>query len=155
MKKKLAKGTRVEFKPSATGLNMYFGGVYPPIGTKGSVMIDDGGPPDDLGRWVGVRWDVPFPDGHDLSGLCEFGYGYWVIAADLKLLAQNYAKKKSPFEIEMDRLKEVKYNLERGKVIKGTAAPKDGETYVVVCEKLEKMKLKKAGSNWRRTVRGR
>lgn len=50
-----------------------------PKNTQGVIAIIDS-------NAVGVVWDIKFDGGHDLGGLCEYGYGWWVNADDLNLV---------------------------------------------------------------------
>lgn len=43
------------------------------VGCRGVIMVISNGYPN-----VGIKFDNKFNNGHDLDGLCEDGYGYWV-----------------------------------------------------------------------------
>ncbi|XP_023519528.1 uncharacterized protein LOC111782918 isoform X1 [Cucurbita pepo subsp. pepo] len=76
-------GDRVKFIGSASG------GIYPatsptrgpPNGTRGKVVLTF----DNSSSKIGVKFDKLIPDGVDLGGYCEGGYGYFCYATDLRL----------------------------------------------------------------------
>lgn len=59
-----------------------------PSGLTGTVIADGDGYFD---NGVGVRWDVPEPYRyfHSCGGLCEYGYGYFVLEMDLIKLQED------------------------------------------------------------------
>ncbi|XP_022994317.1 uncharacterized protein LOC111490081 isoform X2 [Cucurbita maxima] len=77
-------GDRVRFIGSASG------GIYPttspsrgpPNGTRGKVVLTFD---NNTSSKIGVRFDKLIPDGVDLGGYCEGGYGYFCYATDLRL----------------------------------------------------------------------
>ncbi|XP_022137416.1 uncharacterized protein LOC111008871 isoform X3 [Momordica charantia] len=77
-------GDRVRFIGSASG------GIYPttspsrgpPNGTRGKVVLTFDS---NSSSKVGVKFDKLIPDGVDLGGYCEGGYGYFCNVADLRL----------------------------------------------------------------------
>ncbi|XP_023542560.1 uncharacterized protein LOC111802436 isoform X2 [Cucurbita pepo subsp. pepo] len=77
-------GDRVRFIGSASG------GIYPttspsrgpPNGTRGKVVLTFD---NNTSSKIGVKFDKLIPDGVDLGGYCEGGYGYFCYATDLRL----------------------------------------------------------------------
>ncbi|CAK9327223.1 unnamed protein product [Citrullus colocynthis] len=77
-------GDRVRFIGSASG------GIYPttspsrgpPNGTRGKVVLTFD---NNSSSKIGVKFDKLIPDGVDLGGYCEGGYGYFCNATDLRL----------------------------------------------------------------------
>jgi len=60
-------------------VNYPFESDYIVAGDLGTVCdFDDDG-------YIGVAWDKPLPEGHDCSGNCEHGYGWYVHELDVKL----------------------------------------------------------------------
>lgn len=51
----------------------YFGSQGPHVGDVGTVRAF-------AGKDIGVDFDNPVSDGHDLGGHCERGYGWWCLA---------------------------------------------------------------------------
>lgn len=64
------------------------------------VIIEEGRLP------VGVRWDHCFETGHDCSGYCDFGHGWFVNECDIELVAEGVVIDVSASDID-DLLAEV------------------------------------------------
>lgn len=64
-------------------------GIYPGLEGKTATVIV---PIDDFCDDLGVKFDLPFPEGHNLGGCCEDGYGWYLPPKILERCLNNKAE---------------------------------------------------------------
>lgn len=59
-----------------------------------------------IGSSLGVRWDEPVENGHELGGECEYGYGWWVYADQVEIEPDD-----EPFEFDEEEFNKFLFGV--------------------------------------------